>query len=275
TAVGTPAKAVAQPEGATLNFAYVLDQNNRISQTTVTDGRGNPTVYQLTADGYTRSMNGPRGAQTTFDFNDTGLKTRETDPLGTTTLFEYDAKGNLRKQTTSGGDGATAVTETLYDQTFSKPISRRDANGNVTSFTLNGHGQTTQARMPNGTIMSFDYANNGDLVRATDERGLHTQIQYGAYGNPAHLERETQPGQSVITENSFDVRSRLLTTNDTLKPTVARTYDAMDRVKTETTTDPAGFRDMLSVVFGYTPLGQMVSCSMSGGGQNLNQQFEY
>jgi RHS repeat-associated protein len=273
--LGTPVKTVARPEGVNTNLSYTLDQNNRIKQATVTDARGNPTTYVLTVDGYTSSMTAPRGAVTTFDFNDSGQKTRETDPLGETSTFEYDAKGNLRKRTSTGSDGTTVSTEALYDQTYSKPLSNRDANGNVTSFTLDGHGKVTQVRLPNGSNKLFEYAQNGDLRRITDERGLVTQIQYDAYGNPAHIERETQTSKVNITDNTFDVRSRALTTTDSLQPGVTRTIDALDRVKTETTSDPTGFRDSVSTAYTYKLLGQVLTVTMSGGGQNRTESYTY
>ena len=273
--LGTPAKTVAQPENVSVNFTYTLDGSNRIRQASVTDGRANASVYTLSADGYTTAIAAPRGAQTTFEFNDAGLKTRETDPLNTVTTFEYDAKGNLRKRTSTGSDGATVTTETLYDQTFSKPVSVRDGNGNVTTFTLNGQGKVTQLREPNGNTKRFDYAGNGDLLRVTDERGLQTQLQYDAYGNATHVQQQTQPGQSIVTERSFDARSRMLSMTDTLQPAIVHTFDALDRMKTETVTDPAGFRDTQSSSYTYNPLGQTLTATMTGGGQSRTQTYEY
>ena len=102
--LGTPAKTVAQPENVSLNFTYTLDGSNRIRQATVTDGRANASVYTLSTDGFTTAITAPRGAQSSFEYNDAGLKTRETDALTTTTTFEYDARP-LRKRTSTGSDG--------------------------------------------------------------------------------------------------------------------------------------------------------------------------
>ena len=130
-------------------------------------------------------------------------------------------------------------------------------------------------RQPNGNLKRFDYAGNGDLLRITDERGLQTQLQYDAYGNATHVQQQTHTGQSIITERSFDARSRLLSMTDTLQPSIARTLDALDRLKTETITDPTGFRDTQSCVYTYNPLGQTVTATMSGGGQSRTQTYEY
>lgn len=273
--VGTPVKTVASPEGVSINYAYTLDATNRITQTTVTDGRGFATTHTFTADGYTSAINAPRGARTTFEFNDAGLKTKETDPLGAITTFEYDAKGNLRKQTMTGTDLASVSTETVYDQTFSKPLSERDGTGNTTSYTLDGHGNVTSVRNANGSVKRVDYARNGDALRITDERGLLTQLQYDNYGNVTSTDRETVAGQSNVTVSTFDARSRQLTATDTFEPSVTRTFDALDHIKTETVVDPAGFRDTSTSSYQYNAVGQLTNVTLSGNGQSVAQAYTY
>ena len=113
-------------------------------------------------------------------FNAERLKTREPDPLGTTTTYEYDAKANLRKHTPTPGP-PPASTETTYHPIFPKPVATRDANGNVTAYTLDGRGNTTRVTLPTGATRSFDYQSNGDLLTATDERGLTTTYTYDSY----------------------------------------------------------------------------------------------
>jgi len=174
-----------------------------------------------------------------------------------------------------GTNLATVSTETVYDQTFSKPLSERDANGNTTSYALDGRGNVTSVRNANGSVKRIDYAGNGDVLRITDERGLLTQFQYDDYGNISRTDREIVSGQSNINVSTFDIRSRQLTATDTLEPSVTRTYDALDRVKTETVVDPAGFRDMPVSSYEYNAVGQVTNVAVSGGGQSVAQAYTY
>jgi RHS repeat-associated protein len=273
--IGGPVKTVARPEVAANIFTYTLDANNRIRTATVTDGAGAPTAYTLTADGYTTNIVAPLGAQTTMEFNAEGLKTSEVDPLGLKTTYEYDLKGNPRKTTHTGADGAVSSSETTFDQTFSKPLTQRDANGNVTSFTLDGRGNITSIRQPTGASQSFNYRSNGDLASIADERGLTTRFTYDQYGNTNRADREVASGSTITAEYVYDIRSRMTSQSDTLRPTTTRSYDALDRVVSETVTDPTGFRDALTSLYTYNAMGQVLTAARSGGGQTLNQTYTY
>jgi RHS repeat-associated protein len=272
--LGAPTKSVARNEGVSNNFTYTFDGSNRITSASVADARGNQTVYTQSTDGYTTAIDAPRGAHTEFAFNSEGQKTREVDPLGTVTTYEYDAKGNLKK-TTHTGTGASITTDTIYDQTFSKPVFQRDADGNATEFTLDSHGNVTRIKLPTGASQSFDYGSNGDLSNVTDERGLTTVFTYDRYGNPRTVTRETVSGSNVVAEYTFDARSRMTGVSDTARPGITRTFDALDRIVAQTDTDPAGFRDALSKSYTYNAGGMILTASLSGGGQSLNQTYTY
>ena len=274
--LGAPAKSVSRPEGVANDFTYEFDQQNRIRKATAKDARGNPTVYTLTEDGYTTAVDAPRGAHSEFSFSPEGQKTREVDPLGSVTTYEYDPLGNVKKTKHVGTDGTTVVIETIYDQTFSKPVLQRDANGYATEYSLDGRGNVTRIKLPTGATQSFDYnARGGDLTTATDERGLTSRFAYDRYGNPKTVTRETIAGSNVVAEYTFDARSRMTGVTDTSRPSVSRTYDALDRMVAETITDPAGFRDTLNKSYTYNAAGLVLTSTLEGGGQSLAQSFTY
>jgi RHS repeat-associated protein len=274
--LGAPAKSVARPEGVVNGFTYEFDQQNRIKQATAADARGNPTVYTLTEDGYTTAVDAPRGAHSEYAFNPEGQKTREVDPLGAVTTYEYDPLGNVKKTKHVGADGTTVVTETVYDQTFSKPVLQRDANGYATEYSLDGHGNVTRVKLPTGASQSFDYnIRGGDLTTATDERGLVTRFVYDRYGNPKTVTRQTAEGSSSVAEYTFDGRSRMTALTDSSRPSISRTYDALDRVVAEAISDPAGFRETLNKSYTYNGTGLVLTAEATGGGQSLNQSYAY
>src|SRR4029079_551773 len=151
------------------------------------------------------------------------------------TNIEYDENQNAR-WTTSTGLGQTIRIGTKYDQTFSKLIQLQDGNNNFTNYRLDGHGNVLEIELPSGRSIVFDYLSNGDLQKVVDEFGFATTFEnYDPYGNARQITRQTG-SVSVFTQNTFDQRSRLLTSQDTLEPSIANTYDALDRVVSQTVT---------------------------------------
>lgn len=96
-----------------------------------------------------------------------------------------------------------------------------DANGNLTSTTLNGN-----------TVYSALWT-DGRLAWESDETGITTTYNlYDAYGR---VKQQTRNG--VVTNFSYDAAGRLLSTSRTaggLTLTSSHTYDSAGRVKTET-----------------------------------------
>lgn len=269
-----PVSAIRMPENVTNTFAYTFGSSgNQITQAVVTDGLQQTRTYQIDHGRVIRILE-PRGAETVLAWNDKGNKTLEIDPQGKQTATHYDANGNPDSQTVTGGN-QTITVSTVFDPTYGKPISVTDGNGNTTTYSLDGHGNLTRVLLPNGRNIQMDYGANGDLQRMVDQYGFVTTYVYDNYGNPASITRQT-PGQpSVVDQQTFDVRSRLVTSQGTIAPSVTNTYDALDRVVSQTIIDPTGIRDTLAVALTYLPEGQMSSVSQTGGAQSFAKQNTY
>ena len=63
-----------------------------------------------------------------------------TDPLGRTTTYAYDTSGNVTSITQPDGASETII----YNDTFGMPTHVVDFNGNVTTYTLDSHGNISQ-----------------------------------------------------------------------------------------------------------------------------------
>lgn len=272
---GNPVKTIKMPEQVSNEYSYTFT-NGKITAATVTDGRGNSTGYQFvnTGDTKTVTINAPRDAQSVVVFDNYGNRTSETDPEGTTTVHRYE-NGNAVETITTGG-GLTTRTTATYDQTFNKMTSFTDAKQQTTSYSLDGDGNTTRIQLPTGRSIILDFKGNGDLERKTDQYGFTTTYEsYDAYGNVTTIRRQTSGGSSVLGHQTFDVRSRLLTSSDDLGPTVSNAYDALDRVVQQTVTDPSGFRDTLNSTMTYLLEGQLKKLTQSGGNQQTEVVNEY
>jgi RHS repeat-associated protein len=271
---GLPVASIQMPESVTNTFSYTFGSSgNQITQAVVTDGLQQSRTYQLDHGRAVKILE-PRGAETVLAWNEKGEKTLEIDPEGRQTATHYDANGNPDSQTFTGGN-QTLTVRTTFDPIFSKPVRVTDANQNTTTYSLDGHGNVTRTVLPNGRDMRMDYAANGDLLRMVDQHGFATTIQYDTYGNPAAITRQTDGQTTVVDHQTYDDRSRLLTSDGTLAPLVENTYDGLDRVVTQTVTDPTAIRETLTTVLTYLPEGQVETVMQSGGAQQFNKRNTY
>jgi RHS repeat-associated protein len=217
-------------------------------------------------------------ATTTTKVNELGLKTYEEDAEGLITETIYDFAGNpaniIRKKANSSS--GQLETNYVYDTKYNKPISTVDPNGNFSKFDYNAQGDLTKITLPTNDTITMSYGSNGDLLSSTDERGLITRFEnFDQFGNPQTIRRETERNKEVVTNHTFDARSRLKTSSSTLGPSVTNTYDALDRVKSAEANDPSSIRDSSTTTYTYLPAGQVASVSVSGGVQNYQATNSY
>ena len=278
---GWSLKASHAPEGVNNSFNYSFSFGS-ISRVDVTDGRSNVTQYgfQNTPDDdktrpqKTVTVTAPRNATSRMVFDGYGNKLTETDAEGMVTTTHYDNRGNPDNQTVSG-DGKTITASATYDTTFSKPLTTVDGNHNLTTYSLDSRGNVTRVLMATGREVRMDYTANGDFQRTVDQHGFATTYLYDNYGNPTTITRQAGGTATVVTHNTYDSRSRLVSSDGTLEPSVVNTYDALDHIINQTVTDPANIRDAMNTALAYLPEGQVTKVTQSGGLQSLRVENTY
>src|SRR5439155_54008 len=83
-----------QADGGVWQFTYVAE-GTTVTQTTVTDPRGNATVHRFDGQGFPLATTDALGQTTTFVYTPgSNLLALTTDPLGRTTRVTYDAQVN-------------------------------------------------------------------------------------------------------------------------------------------------------------------------------------
>jgi RHS repeat-associated protein len=272
---GRPVKAINMPENVSYGYSYTFT-NGTITGAAVTDGRNNATSYQFANSGANTkivTVLAPRGAKSVITFDDHGNRLSEVDPEDMTTTYRYDNNNPVEVILTGGGlvQRRTAT----YDPTFNKLTSITDANQQTTFYTLDLHGNVTRVQLPTGRTVTMDYKANGDLDKMTDQYGFVTSYDYDGFGNARTIRRQTAAGTFVSSQLVFDTRSRLTTSSGDLKPTVSNSYDALDHLIQQTTTDPSGFRDAVNATMTYLTEGQLKSMNQGGGGQQMSIVNEY
>ena len=261
-----------QADGGVWKFDYT-SSGSFISQTSVTDPRGNATTYRFNAAGYQVSETNALGQTTIFERQaGTNLMSSFTDGLKRVTRSEYDAAGNVTRIT----DPANNVRTFTYDPTYNKVATITDPLGQVSRFEYDGLGNLTGAfdplgnrttvaynrfgqpitvADPLGNVSTFAYDSVSNLTAVTDPLGNTSQLTYDgtsrltsqtnprgkktsfAYDALDRLTRITDAA-SGSTQFSYDGNGNLLSVTDARGSVTGYTYDSMDRLATRT--DPVG-----------------------------------
>jgi len=284
-------KSVTYPGGAQARFAYDTSTANK---RTVTDLRGNDTVYTLNYYGNPLRIEEPLGktTQMTWSINEgkpDNVMTSKTDPLGYTTLYENDPQGNITKET----DPYTRFITTTWNQKFSLPESRIDRNNVSRSWQYDTKGNLMAETDGDRKLTSHTYYVTGERQSSGDPNGNTTGFTYDAWGNPASV----LGAEGSLTKFENDVRGRRTALIDPNGKRTEYAYDALDyptttafpshgsyslasgsgRIKTQshdavgnllTETDRLG----LTLTYTYTPRNQVKIIVRSTGG---TKTFDY
>lgn len=244
----------------------IFARNGLGEATSITDANGNATSFTYTAEGQVASVTDPLGDETSYGYGfgdlatvadplgrtwsvyaDTlGRPVAATDPLGATTATTYDPLYGIASLTDPNGD-ATGFT---YDADGNL-LSVTDPRNNVTGFSYDARDRLITRTDPLGNGARFAYDNDSNLVAVTDRKGQPSGYVYDALNRLAEAYYCTG-GTSCASSSAdlqasvaytWDAGNRLTVIRDlpagvTSGGTVARDYDLLDRLTSETTTPP-------------------------------------
>jgi RHS repeat-associated protein len=279
-------------------FSFTYDSGDFFQLTSVTDPLGHTWSIGLDGHGNATSVTDPLGDQSTASYNgagqpatisdavgdttqlgySTGLLTsitdplhnvaqiandgvgrpfKVTDPLGNSTSVSYDGLGDLTQITDAQG----AVTRFGFDLDRNL-TSVKDANGNTTTYTYDGMDRPISRTDALGAAETYQYDGNGNLTNYTDRRGNEDIFSYDG------LNRSTFAGygyngsgyQDTI-NYTWDLGNRLTQAVDSSAGTIARTYDGLDRVTDEQTSQG-------EVTYSYDGAERRMSMTVAGQAQD-------
>jgi RHS repeat-associated protein len=219
-------------------FAYQVDGNGNVTQTTVTDPNGNQNQYSFNADRYLVSevdaLGKPEQQTTSYQRDSsTDLITQITDPLGRATQLQYDSLGNLASLTRLAGTGNAVTTSFTYDPTYSQLTSVTDPLQHTTTY---------------------GYNSRGALTSVTDPLQHAVQITPNVAGQP------TQIQDAIGHARSYGyLLGDLVSSSDALGDTSTAFLDPAGRVTAAA--DPLGRRTL----FSYDPLGDVTQITDPAG----------
>ena len=259
-----PSDSGTESNPATLVLA--ADVNSSIA-----DGEGRETSYQLGPIGRPVQITDPTGYSTTIQRDADGNATRIIPPSRGDIHYSYDVEGNVIEHT----DESWSVLDNQYSyDTYSGAVtSITDWGGNVATFTYDSNGNLTQAMTPLGREASLTYDSRGLPQTLIDQLGTESRFTYNEIGNPTqimigadedsrsttmtytpegYVQNVTDPSGRVY-RFSYDPLGRL--TSETLpgNRTVAYAYDNEDNL---TSVTPPG---QPAHLFEYDGLGQVTA----------------
>jgi RHS repeat-associated protein len=244
-----------QADSSTYLFAYTLDAAGKVTQTNVTDTRGNVRRVTFNAAGYTLTdtyaLGKPEQQTATYERQaGTNLLLSITDTLNRKTTYTYDPQGNATEITRLAGTPDAVTLRFTYDPRFHQPATATDALNHTTSFEYDAKGNLVGITNPLNQRTTLAYNPAGQPVSITDPEQNTTQLRYVGgllSGSTDPLGRAfnrfiddagrmlsvTDPlGQS--TRYEYDSLSRLTKSIDPLGATTSYTYDANGNLLTVT-----------------------------------------
>lgn len=244
------------PLGRTTAYAY--DEAGNLVQTTDALGRTESSQWSPAPANLLLATSDAGGASWRYQYDNDGNLTAEIDPLGHTTRYANDEHGlpvvvtdahGGRKQLTwdvrgllsSYTDCSGKTTRYVYDSRgyLSQEV---DAVGQATTFEHDAYGRLLQIRLADDSAHSYRYDGAGQCVLTVDAIGHSTSYSYNLRGQLTGRSKSVGALSSNI-QLGYDTARRLSALINENRQAYQFTYDAADRLVTETRID--GTRQVL------------------------------
>jgi RHS repeat-associated protein len=259
-----------QADNTTFTFLYTLDGNNRVTETQLTDPRGNVQRFSFNTSGYltqeVRAFGAGAADEQTFTYDrlaPTNLLNSVTDALGRRTRFIYDttpgSTANVLAVHRLDNTATPIITTFTYDAVSNVAKSVTDPLGHLWAFDHDPvTGQVVTIKNPapfdatQQTVLTYTPAGQVQTVR--DPMLNETRFTYDA-----GLLSSVRDPLLQVTTLERDAAGRLVTVRNPLGQTTRYGYDALDR--RVTVLDPMG----QGTTFSYDPNGNLLTISDARG----------
>lgn len=227
-----------QADSTTYEFDYTLNGSGEVTQTDVTDPRGNVRRVTFNSDGYmltdTRALG--TAVEQTFTYereSGSNLVLSVTDPLDHETTYTHDSNGNVTSITRLEGTADEVTTSYTYDPNYNRPLTITDPLSHTTTLAYDLYGNRTSVTDALSHQTTFTYNSSGQVLTATDPLSHAFTFTYDA----GDLVSVTDPLTRTSTRQ-FDSVGRLVSATDPLGRSTRYAYDGLNQITSST--DPRG-----------------------------------
>jgi RHS repeat-associated protein len=230
-----------KPNGETISYTY--DNINRI--TGISDINGPIATLTYDKNSNILTYTNGTGALIAAVYDSLNRLTKITDPLGFTNVFAYDKNNNVISIIDKNGftktylydstnriksftDNNSFLITVTYDA-MGNVVQEKDQKNNITLYTYDSLNRTKSLTYPDGKFIQYGYDKKGNLTSKKLTNGTSIIYQYDSLNR---IITKTLPDGNVY-NYGYDAIGRVITaTNNT--GTVAITYDALNRISSET-----------------------------------------
>nr|WP_295770559.1 RHS repeat-associated core domain-containing protein [Rhodoferax sp.] len=276
--------------GRTTRMEY--DALSRLVKTTYPDGTTETTTYD--AAGRVTATTDRKGQRSQMEYDAAGRQTASVDATGIRTTQTFDANGN-RTSTTVGGrttnftyDALNRLTNTSYPdgsthstvyRTDNRKQSETDPRGMITTYGYDGAGRLTSVTqtLTGNTTATTGYSYDEQGAKTTQTDALNRTTTWSMDAGGRITARKLQDGTTE--RNSFDLEGKRVNHTSFAGEVFTYQYDAQGQLTGLVVPAGSGANSTVpqsSVIFGYTPSGQVQS-QQEQGATTLNgtQTYRY
>lgn len=192
-------------------------------------------------------------AYTLYEYDSRGYLIEEVDPLGYCTYREYDALGKILRETKEEYTTLFSYEPGGLLETITSP------SGAKITRLYTSNGLLKEEIYPDGTKNSTIYDFFGRPIQET-KKGISWEIQYD---DPNHRIIRTHLETKALEIQEFDARGNLIRFTDPAGYTLEKTYDGLNRLKTEIT--PSGNQTL------WNYQGDTLICTLPNGEKTLTR----
>lgn len=232
---------------------YTRDSQGRVA--TRTNPLGKTWAYAYDGPDLV-SVTSPLGRSTRLVRDAAGNQTSIADSLGNTWTYEYDLRGRVTRLI----DPTGSFEQFAYDQN-GNVLSHTDQIGNTTSYTYNALSGVASKTDPNAKTETYVYGANGQISQITDRKGQISAITFDGLNRAASKKfgaTIASPTAFVSTVTyGYDTGNRVTSIVDSASGTITRTFDELDRLTEEQTSQG-------NVTYGYDAANRRTTMEVGG-----------
>jgi RHS repeat-associated protein len=240
-------QVVRKASGPPDRFMTTSEYNDLGNQTYSADPVGAITQSTYSSASELLRQTDPLGKVTSFTYDVGSRLVRRTDALGRFSTYRYDLAGRLLTKTDHDSAGAIVATTSYGYDAAGNQISVTSPLGNATTpsfsttFIYDAGNRLTEVDQPVSAAVSvrttYQYDAEDNLTSVVNGRGDRFGYTYTSWNQLEDTIEPSTPQQRALADRTFtDIYDRGGLLKTELQPggvTITRTYDQLDRLRTE------------------------------------------